>query len=253
MVNPPELNHNPAFAVVTIALLGFLIGFAKGGFNALGALTTPLLSLVLPVSQAVGVLLPMLIVGDAFAVYGYWNEWDSRKVWQMLPAGVVGALAGTLLLTQMPPNALRIALAVFVLVIVAYRLVGDRIQQLRYADRPWHAPGVGALAGLASGMFNAGGPPINAYLLLHKLPPRRFIATTVLFFALLNLIKVPGFLYTRILDVSLLLSLWWVFLFIPPGILAARWLITRVNPQTFEWIVIALLILSSLILLWQAR
>ncbi len=63
----PELNHNPIFVAVVIAVLGFMIGVAKGGFNALGALLTPILSLVLPVSLAVGALLPMLIVGDAFA------------------------------------------------------------------------------------------------------------------------------------------------------------------------------------------
>ena len=59
-----ELNHDPIFVAVVIALLGFLIGMTKGGFNTLGALLTPVLSLVLPVSTAVGVLLPMLIVGE---------------------------------------------------------------------------------------------------------------------------------------------------------------------------------------------
>jgi hypothetical protein len=64
------------------------------------------------------------------------------------------------------------------------------------------------LAGAASGIFNNGGLPFNSYLLLQKRPPRLFIATTALFFAILNLVKVPGFLYTGVLNVSLLLSLW---------------------------------------------
>ncbi len=67
-------------------------------------------------------------------------------------------------------------------------------------------------------MFNNGGPPFSSYLLLQKLQPRPFIATTALFFALLNLIKIPGFLYIGVLSVPLLLSLWWVFLFIPLGV-----------------------------------
>ena len=238
---------------VIIAVLGFMIGVTKGGFNVLGALLTPILSLVLPVSLAVGGLLPMLIVGDAFAVHTYWCEWDGKLVRQMLPAGVVGALVGTFLLAELSPNALRIALAVFVLLIVAYKFVSDRIQQLRYQPRAWHAPVAGALAGVASGMFNNGGPPFNSYLLLQKLQPRPFIATAALFFALLNLIKIPGFLYTGVLNVPLLLSPWWVFLFIPLGIAAARWLVTRLNQQAFEWIVIGLLIFASTLLLWQSR
>lgn len=248
----PPLIQNPLLVALVIALLGFLIGLAKGGFNVLGALLTPLLSLVLPVSLAVGVLLPMLIVGDAFAIYSYWKEWDGALVRRMLPFGLLGALAGTFLLSELSPNALRMALAVFVLVLVIYKFVSDRIQQWRYRPQGWHAPAAGALAGLASGLFNNGGPPFNSYLLLQKLPPRMFIATTALFFALLNLLKIPGFLYTGVLDVPRLLSLWWVFLFIPLGILAARWLITRINQQVFEWVIIGLLILSSLLLFAQS-
>lgn len=242
-------DQNTLHVAIIIALLGFMIGLAKGGFGGLGALLTPILALVLPVALAVGVLLPMLMVGDAFALYMYWKEWDLALVKRTLPAGVVGALLGTFLLSWLSPDGLRIALAVFVLLLVAYRFVSDRIQWLRYQPKPWHAPGAGFLAGLASGMFNNGGPAFSSYLLLQKLTARPFIATSAIYFALLNLIKVPGFLYTGVLDLPLLFSLWWVFPFIPVGIWVARMTLTRISPSAFEWIIIALLIFSSLWLL----
>jgi uncharacterized membrane protein YfcA len=245
----PGTDQHTIYIAVIIAILGFMIGFAKGGFNALGALLTPILALVLPVASAVGVLLPMLIVGDVFAVTMYWKEWDLGLVRRMLPAGIVGALAGTFLLSSMSTDGLRIILGIFVLGLVAYRFVSDRIQTLRYESRPWHAPAAGLLAGIASGMFNSGGPPLNSYLLFQKLKPRPFIATTAIYFALLNLIKVPGFLYTGVLDLPLLFSVWWVFLFIPIGIWVARKTLTRLSPSAFEWIIIVLLIFSSLWLL----
>jgi len=102
-------------------------------------------------------------------------------------------------------------------------------------------------------MFNYGGPAFSSYLLLQKLKARPFIATTAIYFALLNLIKVPGFLYTGVLNLPLLFSLWWVFLFIPVGIWVARMMLTRLSPSAFEWIIIVLLIFSSLWLLWQSR
>jgi uncharacterized protein len=101
-------------------------------------------------------------------------------------------------------------------------------------------------------MFNTGGPPFNAYLLLQKMTPRVFIATTALFFALINLLKVPGFLITGVLNVPLLLSLWWVLLFMPLGLAAARWLVSRVDQRRFEWIIVALLVLSSALLFAQS-
>ena len=249
----PAADQNAVYVAGVIAFLGFMIVFAKGGFGGLGALLTPLLALVLPVASAVGVLLPMLMVGDVFAVTMYWKEWDIDLVKRMLPAGIVGALAGTVLLSSIPSNSLRIILGAFVLVVVAYKFLSDRIQAIRYDPRPWHAPTAGLLAGVASGMFNSGGPAFNSYLLLQKLKARRFIATSAIFFALLNLIKVPGFLYTGVLNVPLLLSLWWVFPFIPVGIWVARMTLTRVSPSAFEWIIIVLLIFSSLYLFWQSR
>jgi uncharacterized membrane protein YfcA len=44
-----------------------------------------------------------------------------------------------------------------------------------------------------------------------------------------------------------------VFLFIPVGIWVARMTLTRLSPSAFEWIIIILLIFSSLWLLWQSR
>jgi uncharacterized membrane protein YfcA len=140
-----------------------------------------------------------------------------------------------------------------VLVLVAYKFLSDRIQAVRYQSRPWHGPAAGLLAGVASGMFNYGGPAVSLYLLLQKLKARPFIATSAIFFAILNVIKVPGFLYTGVLDLPLLFSLWWVFLFIPLGIWVARLALTRVSPQAFEWIIVSLLVFSSLWLLWQSR
>lgn len=249
----PAADQDPAFVAGVIAFLGFMIGLAKGGFGGLGALLTPLLALVVPVALAVGVLLPMLMVGDAFALYMYWKEWDLELVKRMLPAGIVGALVGTFLLSWLPPDGLRIILGIFVLIVVAYKFLSDRIQAIRYDPRPWHAPAAGFLSGVASGMFNSGGPPFNSYLLLQKLKARPFIATTAIYFALLNLIKVPGFLYTGVLDLPLLFSLWWVFPFIPVGIWVARMTLTRLSPSAFEWIIIVLLLFSSLTLFWQSR
>src|SRR5512134_3131127 len=142
----PAVDQSAVYVTVVIAILGFMIGFAKGGFNALGALLTPILSLVLPVASAVGVLLPMLIVGDIFAVYMYWKEWDSELIKRMLPAGIVGALVGTFLLSSVSPDGLRIVLGLFVLASVAYKFLSDRIQSMRYEPRRWHAPAAGLLS-----------------------------------------------------------------------------------------------------------
>lgn len=249
----PAADQHTVYVAIVIAILGFMIGVAKGGFGGLGVLLTPLLATVLPVAIAVGVLLPMLMVGDAFALYMFWKQWDLELVKNMLPAGIVGAITGTFLLSWLSPNLLRIILGIFVLLVVIYKFLSDRLQTIRYEPRSWHASAAGFLSGVASGMFNSGGPAFNSYLLLKKVQARPFIATSAIYFAILNLIKVPGFLYTGVLNLPLLLSLWWVILFIPIGIWVARLTLTRISPAAFEWIITVLLIFSSLWLFAQSR
>jgi len=245
----------PAWLVVTVvAALGFTIGFSKGGFAAVGAVLTPLLSLVLSnVAQAVGILLPMLMVGDVFALYFYWREWDARLVLPLLPGAVVGVVAGTALLAYLPVNVMRWVLALFVLLLVAYKFVSATVSKLRYRPQRWHGPVIGGITGLASAMFNSAGPAYNSYLLLQGVPPLSFAATSALFFTLINLIKLPGYVLAGVIHPALLLTLWWVFPFIPVGLWAGRQLTTRLKPSAFEWVIVALLLASSVLLIWQSR
>src|SRR5215510_13603530 len=104
----PSTDQHVVYVAVIIAILGFMIGIAKGGFGGLGALLTPLLALVLPVASAVGVLLPMLMVGDAFAVYMYWKGCAWALVKRMHPTGIIAAIAGTAFFSWPSPNGWRI-------------------------------------------------------------------------------------------------------------------------------------------------
>lgn len=243
---------SPWFPLI-IGAVCLLIGLSKGGLNGLGTLVTPLFSLAMPdMAQAVGTLLPLLLVGDVFAVASYWGFWEGRLMRQLLPGAAVGIALGTFVLNGLPVNTLRLALAGFSLFIVGYRFLSEAIKGLRYQPRPWHAPTAGVLAGLGTSLFNAGGPPINAYLLLQAIPPKTFVATSVIFFTLLNLLKLPGFFLTQMINVPLLAAYWWALLLIPLGNWLGRWLVDRIHPQAFEWLVSGLLVLSSGLLIWQS-
>ncbi len=244
---------SPWQLVVLVSFIGFVIGLSKGGLGGgLGVIVTPLFSLVVPnVAQAVAFVLPMLMVGDVFALYTYWGQWDWAILRRLLPGALIGIGLGLLVLVNLPANAMRLAMAFFSLALVFYRLAGDVIRRLRYQPKPWHAWVVGVLSGTASTLFNAGGPPFTAYLILNAVPPRAFIATGAVFFAILNVTKLPAFILTGLFNMASLTAVWWGFLFIPLGNWLGRWLIERINPRLFEWIVIGLLLFASALLIWQ--
>jgi len=94
--------------VVVLALAGLIVGLSKGGLGApLGAVIAPMLAITFPVSEAVGLTLPLLIIGDAFAIAAYWRAWNMRYIWWLLPAALVGIVIGTLLLVSLDNRTLK--------------------------------------------------------------------------------------------------------------------------------------------------
>ncbi len=239
-------------SVLMIATVSVVIGLAKGGLGpVMGALATPLLSQVMPVSQAVATALPLLMLGDVFALRAYWGDWDMRTIRLLIPAAVLGILAGTYLLAELPDSVLRPALGTFSLLIAAYKLASDRLTTVAYQPRGWHSYLAGATSGFGSAVANAGGPPFTAYMLLQSMSPRTFIGTTTLFFALVNLIKLPGFVVTGLMDDAPLGIVLAVLPLLFGGVWLGRRFINWVDPQDFERVMIALLVAASVLLFVQ--
>lgn len=229
----------------------FLTGLSKAGLGGtLGFLITPMLALVMPLDKAVGLMLPILILGDMFTLAVYWRGWEVRFLGVLLLGAVIGVTLATLVLASFPLSTLRKLLGVLVLIFVAYRLFERRfLRMLTYRPRRWHGVLAGSLAGFASTLAHAGGPPISIYLLLQNLSPTIFIATSALFFAVLNWIKVPYYYFAGLFDFRLQLQFIWLIPLLPVGVWTGRRLITRMDKGVFEKVILALILVSGLLLL----
>ncbi len=245
------MQTNPVILLGVLGLAAFLIGLSKGGWGGmLGALITPMTALVLPPDRALGLLLPLLLFGDLFAVAAHWRRWDRGLVMVLIPGALLGVTVGTVMITTISPTALRRLLGLIVAGFVVYKLLEDRlIGRLGYTPRAWHTGAVGLLSGFASTLAHVGGPPVVAYLLLRRVAPAALVATTALFFMVLNIIKVPYYLYAQIIDVALLGRVVWILPLIPVGIWAGKWLVQRVQRAVFERALILLLAVSAALLL----
>jgi hypothetical protein len=63
--------------MLTVGAAAFLLGVSKAGLGGgLGPLVTVIVSIFVPPARAIGVLLPLLIVGDVFAVWTHRRSWD---------------------------------------------------------------------------------------------------------------------------------------------------------------------------------
>jgi uncharacterized membrane protein YfcA len=208
------------------------------------------MSLVLPVNEAVAVLLPMLITTDIIAVSVHWRRWNAELLLRLLPAAVVGVLISTYVITTAPSIVLRRIMSAVILAIVTYKLLEKHtLQELTYQSQPWHGPAAGLTSGLLSGLAHSGGPPISMYLLLEKVQPRTFAATAALYFAILNLTKAPFYLHAHLFNPEQIAHTLWASPLLAVGVLLGRQFSTRIKREPFENIILGLLVVASLLLL----
>lgn len=232
-----------------------IAGISKAGFGGgVGMIATPLLALAIPVSDAAAIMLPLLIVCDLFSVYHYRSRFDRRSLKALLPGALAGIAIGAALFGYLSENdrLLRIGVGALAIAFVVFQVTRAMTAGMLEKRSPHKAEGVimGGLSGLTSTLIHAGGPPVAVYLLPQKLPRDLYVGTTVIFFALVNLLKlIPysglGLLHTGQLTSILILT---PFAFI--GVRLGSYFNRRFSEKWFNRLVYTLLFLTGLRLMF---
>jgi uncharacterized membrane protein YfcA len=243
----------PIFYLVAIPAV-ILMGLSKGGFAGVGAMALPLLALAISPVQAAAILLPMLIVQDAVGVWAFRGNWDRDILVLMIPSAIVGIVAGYLLAAKVSATVVLAILGAISILFAVYRLWlsrGGRVQA------PVNAPpALGVALGIATGftsqIAHAGQPPFQMWVLPKALPTQILVGTTTIFFAVINVLKIPAyvalgqFTHENLMAAAVLAPLAIV------STLAGVWLVRRVNAERFYTIIYVLMIFVGAQLLWKA-
>lgn len=196
-----------------------IVGISKSGFGGgLGVLAVPLMSLVIAPPQSAAILLPLLVAMDLMTVSHYRRSFDKNNLRILLPGALLGILLGSLFFRFLSGAHIRILIGGMALLFVGNYLVRDRLRRTKTKAGPiglvW-----GTLAGFASFGVHAGGPPVNIYLLPQGLDKTIFVGTTVIFFTVVNIVKIiPYALLGQFSGTNLLTSL----LLAPVAVLGVR-------------------------------
>jgi len=242
--------YSPLFWI-TAVLAVVLVGISKAGFGGgTGVIATPLLALTIPVTDAAALLLPLLIVADLLSTHLYRQSFDRRLLRLMLPAAVLGILLGTIFFDIFSQNerALKFGIGfismLFVLLQVGRAWIFDQLQTRR--PSPLAGRVISAAAGFTSTLAHAGGPVATMYLLPQHLPRQLFVGTSVLFFTVVNLVKLIPYGYLGLLRVGNLTTI----LVLAPaayiGVRMGRQLNGRFSDKWFNRFIYALLFITGL-------
>lgn len=238
-----------AFAIPAVAIMAI----GKGGFGgALAMVAMPLMALSGPPAiEAGAIMFPILILMDAISLWFWRATWDRRNVLLLLPGAVIGTTLGFLTAAWMSDAAIRLMLGLTSLVFCIQTLT------MRGSDLPPRGPSLSrgtfwsTIAGFTSFISHVGGPPLSIYLLPQRLPKEVFAGTMVVYFAIMNLMKIAplaalGVFTAQNLSTSLVLA--------PVAVAATGlgvWLVRRISTEWFYRVMYALLFVVALKLTWD--
>ncbi|UCM88967.1 sulfite exporter TauE/SafE family protein [Streptomyces marincola] len=246
--------------LAVLALGALLVGIAKTAIGGVGAISVALFAAVLPARESSGALLPLLIVGDLFAVHAYRRHVDWPALLRLFPSVAAGVLVGAVFVAGVDDTAMRRTIGGLLLAVVAVHLWQRRRRRRAAAEagpagappRPagrWVAFCYGLLAGFTTMVANAGGAVMSLYLLAAGYAMLTFLGTAAWFFLIVNLFKVP---FSAGLGLITADSLALNAALLPALLLGAfigRAGVKRLDQKKFERLVLAFTVVASLNLL----
>jgi len=245
------------YAIIAVAAIGSAVIKNGVGVGA-GIFLLPFLSLVLPAKFALGLGAPLMLVSDITGVVYYWKEWDKRELFLLLPPAVLGVILGASMIKLIPNELFRFWVGVFAIGFSSYQLF--KLMQTRTeASAGWvnRVPTpkkamplfFGFAGGMASSVIHAGGLVMSFYLIQESRDKRVFVGTFVLFFAIINLLKVFAYVEIDILNVEIVLLAAIISPLIILGGFLGNALNKRVSQKTFRAVVLALILIIGINLL----
>jgi uncharacterized membrane protein YfcA len=245
------------YPVAAFAIL--ITGISKSGFGGgSGGVAVPLMSMFIAPPEAAGIMLPILCAMDLFGVHAYRGRWSLQHLRVLLPGALVGIALGALAFGALPVNAVRLLLGVIAVTFALNRWLrlSERLAARleREAGPPGRIAGVfcGGLSGFTSTLAHAGGPPFAIWMLPQKLDKTVLVATSVVFFLVVNYAKLVPYAFLGQLSTANLSAALMFSPLAPIGIALGVWLHKRISERLFYAISYSLLFATGLKLIWDA-
>jgi len=219
-----------------IGLAALLVGFTKTSVGGVGILAVLLMALAVPGKGSPGVLLPMLVVADIFAVIFYRRQCQWGILFKLVPLTVIGVIIGYFLLDIIPTRVFERIIGVIILVMLMLEFIVSKTGKTKF-DGWLITVIVGIFAGVATMIANAAGPIFGIYLLQMGLAKKEFVGTRSWFFLMLNIFKLPfsanlGLITEETLRLDLM--------FVPAiviGAIIGYWVLGLINVTIFKWLI----------------
>ena len=179
------------FQWTSVFMAVFLLGLSKSGIKGIGILIVIILAFVFGEKTSTGILLPMLIVADIFAVTYYHRHAQWKYIKKLMPWMVIGVLLGVWIGNDISEEIFKKLMAIIIIGSVLVLFYSENRKSSKIPTSRIFSSSAGLLAGFTTMIGNLAGPIANIYFLAIRLPKNEFIGTAAWLFFIINIFKLP--------------------------------------------------------------
>ncbi len=236
--------------LIYFAVAAFIVGFTKTSVGGMGILAVLLMALAFPGKASPGILLPMLIIADIFAVIYYRRSCQWNVIIKIFPLTAIGVFIGYFLVDIIAQDVFEKSLGILILAMLTLSFVLEKYGN-RLSNSKIFIGITGIAAGIATMMGNAAGPIFGIYLLQMGLPKKQFVGTRSWFFLLINIFKLPFSANLGLISFETLKLNAISIPIISLGAYCGYAFLKMINLDTFKWLIrIAVLIAAIRLILF---
>ena len=168
-----------------------ILGISKSGIKGIAIIIVTLMALAFGAKESTGLIVPLLVVGDIFAVIYYNRHAQWSYIYRFLPWMICGVLSGVVIGKDLNEATFKFGMAFIILGSVLMMYWWDRRKSKTVPTHWAFAGSMGILAGITTMIGNLAGAFSNIFFLAMRLPKNEFIGTAAWLFFIVNVFKLP--------------------------------------------------------------
>ena len=233
-------------------MASFVLGIAKSGIKGIAVIIITLMALAFGAKASTGLLVPLFVLGDIFAVTYYNKHTRWPYIRRFLPWMMAGVVIGVLIGNGLPEKTFKIGMVIVILASVVMMSWWD-IRKSETVPTHWSFAGfMGVLAGITTMIGNLAGAFSNIFFLAMRLPKNEFIGTAAWLFLIINLFKLPfHILVWETITIDTLIINLKLIPFVAIGLFLGVRLVKIIHVQFYRKMILILTALGALILLFR--
>ncbi len=239
-------------AWVMAATAVFLMGISKAGLKGMSIFNVTLMALAFGSRASTGLFIPLLIVGDMFAVVYYNRHTQWKYILKFIPWMIAGILIGVLIGKDLPEREFKWGMVVVIFLSLGLLLWWDRRKSESVPSHWVFAGSMGIMAGICTMIGNLAGAFTNIFFLAMRLPKNEFVGTAAWLFFITNLFKLPFhiFVWNTISAESLLINLKLLpAIFV--GLFLGVFLVKKINEKNYKRFILVVTAIGAIAILFR--